>query len=148
MKLDLRTKTVINVDETWLGMTNFRRRSWSVPGKSNSMPAKNLQPRISMIVALDSEGGLKFSLLQANSNSSVMELFYSHLIKQLTEKKPNWRESTVILMDNAPYHTSNTMMKFYEVNKLPIMFTGPHSYSASPVELYFAAFKKDDINPN
>ena len=27
------------------------------------------------------------------------------------------------------------------------MFTGPHSYSASPVELLFAHFKADDINP-
>ena len=30
---------------------------------------------------------------------------------------------------------------------MPIMFTGPHSYDASPIELFFAALKSKDINP-
>ena len=51
------------------------------------------------------------------------------------------------MMDNAPYHTSKDMMAFYMNWGLPIIFTGPHSYSASPVELFFAAFKREDINP-
>jgi len=39
------------------------------------------------------------------------------------------------------------MMEFYAEQALPIMFTGPHSYAAAPVEMFFAAFKRDDINP-
>ena len=30
---------------------------------------------------------------------------------------------------------------------IPVLFTGPHSYAAVPIELWFAAFKADDINP-
>ena len=101
-----------------------------------------------MVVCLDSNGDVMTALLQANSNSSVMELFFTHYIKLMDEKKPGWRKDTVIMMDNAAYHTSNAMMEFYEKHQLPLLFTGPHSYAASPVELFFAHFKKADINPN
>ena len=148
LKLDLNKKTIINCDESWIGMTDFRRMCWTLTGRTNSVPAKNLQPRISMVVALDSHGKVKLSLLQANSNSAVMELFFGNLIKCMDEKNRYWRKSTVILLDNAPYHTSNSMMEFYQEHDLPVMFTGPHSYSASPVELFFGAFKRDDINPS
>ena len=37
---------------------------------------------------------------------------------------------------------------FYEKHQVPVMFSGPNSYAASPVELFFAAFKRDDVNPN
>ena len=30
---------------------------------------------------------------------------------------------------------------------VPVLFTVPHSYSACPTELLFAAFKAKDINP-
>ena len=37
-------------------------------------------------------------------------------------------------------------MEMYERMKIPIIFTGPHSYDASPIELLFAAFKKGNLN--
>ena len=76
-----------------------------------------------------------------------MEMFYCHLLKLLDKKSKNWRSNTIILQDGAPYHHSSTMMNFYRDNQVPIMFTGPHSYDASPIELFFAAFKRQDINP-
>jgi len=147
LKQDFLKTTIINVDETWLGMSDFRRMRWAPIGKSNSVPKKNLQPRISMIVALDSAGQVYASLLQANSNSSVMEMFFTHLIRHLDSKNQHWRKETIIMLDGAPYHQSNLMMEFYEDHQVPIMFTGPHSYAASPVELFFAHFKRADINP-
>ena len=40
------------------------------------------------------------------------------------------------------------MLAFLKKNLVPVMFTGPHSYDASPIELFFAAFKNKDINPD
>ena len=71
-----------------------------------------------------------------------MEVFFTHFIRMMNAKNPDWRKETIIMMDNAPYHTSNLMMEFYEDHQLPIFFTAPHSYSASPVELFFAHFKR------
>ena len=147
LKIDLNKKTIINIDETWIGMSDFRRWKWTYPGRPNSVPKKNVLPRISMVVGIDTGGSVILSLYQVNSNSQVMELFFGSFIKMMDEKKPGWRKDTVLMMDNAAYHTSSTMMKFYEDHQLPILFTGPHSYAASPVELFFAHFKKQDINP-
>ena len=106
-----------------------------------------MQPRISMITALDTDGNVWFSLLQANSNSEVMGMFFSHFIMMLDVERPGWRKETVILLDNAPYHQSSTTMAFFKEHQVPVMFTGPHSFDASPIELLFAAFKRADINP-
>ncbi len=38
------------------------------------------------------------------------------------------------------------MMEFYELHSLPILFTGPHSYAASPIETFFAHFKSVHFN--
>ena len=51
------------------------------------------------------------------------------------------------MLDNASYHTCSTTLKVLEELGVTVLFTGPHSYSASPVELFFAAFKAADINP-
>ena len=53
----------------------------------------------------------------------------------------------MILLDNAPYHTSDSTINLMQGLQIPIIFTGPHSYDAAPIELLFAAFKSCDINP-
>lgn len=63
LDLDFKKKRVWNVDETWLGMTDFRRRKWTLRSDLNSVAKKQMQPRVSMITALDSNGSLYISLL-------------------------------------------------------------------------------------
>jgi hypothetical protein len=81
-----------------------------------------------MIAGLDSHGGMYLSLYQANSNSKMMELFFTHFIRLLDAKDKYWKNHTILLLDNAPYHSSKEMMAFYRQHQLPIIFTGPHSY--------------------
>ena len=45
------------------------------------------------------------------------------------------------MLDNASWHKSNKMMKFFEDYSVPVLFTGSYSYDAAPAELLFAAFK-------
>ena len=63
LKLDLKEKRIINIDETWLGMSDFRRMKWQYRGKPNSVAKKQIQPRISMIVGLDTNGTVITALL-------------------------------------------------------------------------------------
>ncbi len=140
-------KRIINIDESWIGQSDFRRRKWVQKGQSCSEIQLQVNPRISMIVGLDSTGAVYLSLLQSNNNSQTMELFFKNLVKKLDKEDDKWRKKTVILLDNAPYHASKA---FYDMSaglKLPIIFSGPHSYDAAPCELWFAAFKRKDINP-
>ena len=57
-------------------MSDFRRRKWQAKGSSNSIARKLMVPRISMIVAMDTDGNVYQSLTQCNSNSKMMELFF------------------------------------------------------------------------
>ena len=54
-------KVILNIDETWLGMSDFRRRKWRVRGSTNSVSKMMMQPRISMITGLDSTGKVYLS---------------------------------------------------------------------------------------
>jgi len=120
---------------------------WRIKGSTNSFPSIQMIPRISMIVGVDTLGNVYLSLTQSNSNSQVMEMFFRHLDAKIEKERKNWRKEAVLIIDNAPYHTSGASMKAFERLKLPLMLTGPHSYDASPCELFFAQFKSADINP-
>ena len=39
-KLDLYEKVVLNVDETWIGQTDYRRMKWSFKNLRDSVPKK------------------------------------------------------------------------------------------------------------
>ena len=74
----------INIDESWLGMEDFRRMKWRVPESTNSI-AKNLwQPRISLLLAIDNEGESYFAVSQENTNQTTMQLFLNGLIQKIS----------------------------------------------------------------
>ena len=140
-------RVYLNLDETWLGMSDFRRMKWQIPGSNNSVAAFQMAPRVSMFVALDTLGNVYLSLSQSNSNESMMSLYLQQLVLKLDKERPDWRKNTVVTMDGASYHTAAGILALLEKLRVPILAQGPHSYDVAPCELYFAAFKKDDINP-
>ena len=142
-----RKNVFLNVDETWLGMSDFRRRKWQAPGTTNSVPKIEVAPRVTMILGLDTLGNIYAALAQANSNSAMMELFFRSLAFRLDQQRPSWRKDTVIIVDGAKDHQSKEFLRVGEELWLPYMLLGPHSYDAAPCELVFAHFKKADVNP-
>ena len=108
---------------------------WRAPGTTNSIPKVQMQPRITMFVALDTAGQVYLSLLQSNSNSKVMEIFLRQLVLKLDREDADGRDSTVILHDNAPYATSESTLELMKGLRIPMVYTGPYSYDAAPVEL-------------
>ena len=139
-------KVVLNIDESWLDQTDYRRMKWCVKGKSNSVARKQVQPRISMIMAFDTLGNLYASLTQVNTDSKVMAIYLLELTKVLDKERRGWRRNTVLLMDGAPYHMSGDTLAVMKSLQLPIMFLGPHSYSCAPCELLFASLKATHMN--
>ena len=77
-----------------------------------------------------------------------MTIFFHKLVSVLNKERKNWRENTVVLLDGAAYHTAPAILKVFQDLRIPVLFTGPHSYDAAPIELFFAAFKRENINPN
>lgn len=56
-------KRILNVDQTWLGMSDFRRMKWRPKDSTNSIPKLSMMPRITMFVGLDTDGEMYLSLL-------------------------------------------------------------------------------------
>jgi hypothetical protein len=147
LKSDRQDRVYLNLDETWLGMSDFRRMKWQAPGSNNSVPAFQMAPRVSMFVACDTIGNVYLSLSQSNSNEQMMSLYLQQLVLKLDKERPDWRRNTIVTMDGASYHTAAGTLALINKLRIPVLMQGPHSYDVAPCELYFAAFKRDDINP-
>ena len=55
------------------------RKKWSAKYHSNSIEEKIVNPRITLIGAIDNEGDVYISLLHANTDSDVFKMFLSKL---------------------------------------------------------------------
>ena len=73
-------KRVINVDESWLNQTRFLRRTWVPSQSASTFRDKQVHPRISLILALDTDGKMYFALTQANTDADIMTLFLRNLM--------------------------------------------------------------------
>ena len=100
-------KHVVNIDETWIPETDFRRRRWNAKGEDNSMKEGIMSHRVNMIVAVSSEGHVWISLTQCNTDENVMMMFLTRLCQAFTRQFSNtWRNEIILLMDGASYHRS------------------------------------------
>ena len=59
-----------------------------------------------MITGIDTLGNIYLSIIQSNSNSQIMELFFRQLVLKLNKDRIDWRDNTIIILDNASYHNS------------------------------------------
>ena len=130
LDIDYEKKVIMHVDQTWLGMSDFRRCKWRQHRHTNSVRKLVIQPRVSMIVGLDTKGEVFLTLSQANTNGDNMKLFFSELIRKLDVLRPGWKKNHVLLLDNASWHRSKKVQKYFEDHQLPIMYTGSYSYDA------------------
>ena len=103
--------------------------------------------RVALIAGIDSQGSTYMALSTGNTDSDVMVTFFSHLIALLDLEESNWRDRTIILLDNAKYHhsitTENAMKRF----GLRVIFSGPYAYTSAPVETFFSHLKSGELNP-
>ena len=83
---------MLNIDESWLSQTDLRSMKWGFKGQNNNLAKKSINPRISLIVAIDTLGNIYYSLSQSNSNSKVMDIFFKELSIKLDNDRPNWRK--------------------------------------------------------
>jgi len=140
-------KRIINLDETWINETSFVRRTWAEKNGEGNVLLNAVVSRLAMITAIDTEGNVWFSLTQVNTNSSIIALFLEHLSKKLDREMPGWQDDTVLLWDNAKYHTSKDTRNVLKKLGINAIYSGPYSYSAAPAELLFSGMKMNPQNP-
>ena len=97
---------VLNADETWISDACYVRKKWVEKHQSATLEEKTVAPNITLIGAVDTEGDVYISLIQANTDAEVFKLYLSKLAMQLDRDRPGWREKTILMLDSAKYHTS------------------------------------------
>ena len=142
-----RGKVLINIDETWINESDFRRMKWRAYGETNIVQSVSLTPRVTLIAAVDTLGNVYLTLTQANSNNKTMEIYFHCLAAKLDRERPNWRDDSIVVFDGAAYHRSASTLRVLSELKVPVMFFGPHSYNLAPCELFFAFVKSTHLNP-
>ena len=65
----------------------------------------------------------------------------------MDQQDKHWRKDTVLIWDNASYHTAGRTKSLLETLKIPLLFLGPYSYDMAPAELLFAKLKSSDLHP-
>ena len=85
-------KRIINIDETWISETEYSQRMWLPAGDTASKTEKALTPTLNMILALDTDGNVFFSVYHTNTDSQLMILFFHHLAQKLHDENPGWQE--------------------------------------------------------
>ena len=72
--------------------------------------------------------------------------FVAKLVSYLDVEDPEWRENTVLMVDNAPYHRSKAVRAQIQALCLPLLFLGPYHYKMAPIEHAFAFIKSRDLH--
>ena len=55
-------KRIINIDETWINEKDFRRKCWRQRYVSNTIGTTAVNPRITFMVAIDTDGSVFYTL--------------------------------------------------------------------------------------
>ena len=50
-----------------------------------------------------------------------MEIFLTELVQMLDSENPFWRQDTVLVWDNASYHTAKSTKRLLEILEIPVM---------------------------
>ena len=119
---------------------------WRPKGQVVTQTDNSVSPRLSLIVAIGSDGKLHYSLTQVNTDHRVFCLFITELVKKLNKEDPSWKDNTIVVIDGASYHTHDDTKELFKQLGVTLAITAPYSYSTSPAELVFARFKQGEIN--
>jgi hypothetical protein len=75
-----------------------------IPKKNTLQLKSDRMSQVSLIMGVASDGRLFFTANRGSNNGSTVLLFLQKLVAQLDLENSEWRASTVLLLDNAPYH--------------------------------------------
>ena len=74
---------ILNVDQSWLNMLDFRHRKWVVKDQRNSLAFKQVKPRLSVLAAIDTQGSVYMALTMSITDSDVLCLFLKELFAKI-----------------------------------------------------------------
>jgi len=131
-------RTIINVDESIITLTENRKRSWLVKGVQSKATIPRRPGQLNIIAGVSSQNRFYFTVNRGKNNGYCFVLFLVKLCEQLDEENNNWRLNTIVIIDNAGYHKSKYVREKVQQLKIPLMFLGPYQFRLAPIEIFFS----------
>ena len=138
---------VINIDESVIKFTDHRNRGWVQRGIRNQVTNNIRLERINIICALASSGEVCYTVNSGKTNSDSFGWFIVKMVEHLDGQDHDWRKRTIIMVDNAQYHRSDSTRKLIANLNIPWLFMGPYQFRVAPVEMMFNYIKQHQLNP-
>ena len=133
---------IVFVDETGFDVNNHNLKMWRRDGNINLRGPKNsLYKRINLILAIGKKDIILGHYYKGETiGSNEFITFMDELIEKIGYEKIS---KTVIVLDNATYHTSKKTKFFCEQKKLKILFNVPYLSHFNAIELAFNVIKSN-----
>lgn len=131
---------LIYIDETGFQNDNnnlylWRKNNEQIYGGSESDKKK----RINLILAIEeTEIIIGHYYNNETINTSDFKSFMAELIDKIRDEKA---QNSIFIMDNASYHISKEIRKFYKEKRLKILFNCPYKSEFNSIELVFNLIK-------
>ena len=85
---------------------------------------------MTLIGTIDTAGAAYLSIASGNTDSDVFVTFLYHLAAVLDSETDEWRETTLLLLDNATYHRSDQTRAVIKKLGLRVIYSGPYSFES------------------
>ena len=116
--------------------------SWLPIGLTSKIINKWTLGRWTLIASVFSNGMFLCMIAKDTVKSSEFIQFLWILRYVLRFTKNKISKNIWITLDNAPVHTANKVLKYYNSLDAQVYFLPPHSPNLAPVELFFRLIKK------
>jgi hypothetical protein len=70
------------------------------------------------------------------------------VVAKLSAEDPDWRSNSVLLCDNASWHHTDMVLNQLKLQGIDHIFLGPYGFKSAPVETFFSALKRTQMNPH
>ena len=102
---------LINVDETAFNMTSNRDYTWTLKGSEVRKTWKQRLTQVTLIGAITPNGDFYYSLVRGPNNRYSYAIFLRQLSEKLDKDYPSWRQTSILLHDNASFHRQEVVEK-------------------------------------
>ena len=116
-------------------------------GKHNMVTQNTRLYCINMIGAISSRGEFFYTVNQGKTNSYTFLLFMIKLVEHLNQIDKNWKQNSLIVLDNAQYHRGSVTIEYFENKDIPVLYLGPYHFKMAPIEMFFSYLKSYNLNP-
>jgi transposase len=128
---------LVYLDETGFAPSTHRHHGWAPKGQRvRGLQSGQQRPRTSLIGAYQQRRLLAPMLFEGTCNTQVFNQWLEHMLL------PELTAGSVIVLDNATFHTSRRTQELVEQAGCELLFLAPYSPDLNPIEKLWANLKR------